>query len=50
MENYSIAVSLNSENCMEAAKPAQDFDIPTTTLTTVSKSKGKIISRFFSSK
>jgi len=31
----------------KVSKRAKDFDIPTTTLTTVSKKKDKIISHFF---
>ena len=37
MKKYEIVASLNSENGTEVAKLAIDFDIPTTTLTTVSK-------------
>jgi len=37
---YDIVVSLNSENGTKVAK-LEDFDIPTSTLTTVEKQKTK---------
>jgi len=46
-KEYDIIVSLNSENRTKVPKLAKYFDIPTTTLTTDSKNKDKIISHFF---
>jgi len=47
VEQNDIVVSLNSENGTKVTKLAKDFDIPTTTLTTVSKNEDKIISHIF---
>jgi len=46
-KKYDIVVSLNSDMRTNVEKLAKDFDIPTTTLTTVSQNKNKIISPFF---
>jgi len=40
-KKYDIVVSFNSENGTKVAKIARDFNIPTTTLTTVLKNKDK---------
>jgi len=40
-KQYDVVVSLNSENDTKLAKLVKDFDIPTTTLTALSKIKTK---------
>jgi len=42
-ERHDIVASFNTENGTKVAKLAGDFDIPTTTLTTILKNKDKII-------
>jgi len=49
VEKYDIVVSFNSKNGTKVAKPARDFDIPRTTLTTNLKNKDKIISHILQS-
>jgi len=44
---YDSVVSLNSENGTKVAKPARNFVIPITTLTTVSKNKDKLFAHIF---
>jgi len=44
LKKYDIVVSVSSKNGIKVAKLGNDFDIPTMSLTTVSKNKDKIIS------
>jgi len=46
-KKYDIVVSLKKENGAKLAKLAKDFDIPTMTLTAVSKNEDTIICNFF---
>jgi len=43
---YDTGVSFNSKNGTKLAKLARDFDIPTTTFTTILKNKDNIISDY----
>jgi len=43
---HDTGVSFNSKNGTKLAKLARDFDIPTTTFTTILKNKDNIISDY----